>query len=76
MYNFPPNFRALLLQKSAYQRALQTFRAAWPPLFYAIRVGFGVALFASIALIFSTIVVAGTAIEGEDRWVRPRELSK
>lgn len=61
MYNFPSNFRAALLQKSAYRRAVEAFREVWPVLFYGIRVSFGVVLFISIAVIFSTIFFAMTA---------------
>ncbi|CAN0195922.1 unnamed protein product [Ectocarpus sp. 4 AP-2014] len=60
VYNFPSNFRASLLSKSAYRRGVEAVRAAWPVIFYGIRVSFGVVLLASIALIFSTIFFAAT----------------
>ncbi|CAM9807871.1 unnamed protein product [Ectocarpus sp. 6 AP-2014] len=60
VYNFPSNFRASLLSKSAYRRGVESVRAAWPVIFYGIRVSFGVVLLASIALIFSTIFFAAT----------------
>lgn len=63
VYNFPSNVRGVLLQKSTYQRAVAACRAAWPPIFWALRVGFGVSLLISIALVFSTLIVAMTAAE-------------
>lgn len=60
MYNFPPNFRASLLSKSAYRRAVESVRKAWPLIFYGIRVSFGVVLLSSIILIFTTIFFAAT----------------
>lgn len=39
----------------------------WPKLFWGIRVGFGVFLFISIALIFSTLFFAQTSSSSDDR---------
>lgn len=60
MYNFPSNFRASLLSKSAYRRAVESVRKVWPLIFYGIRVSFGVVLLSSIVLIFTTIFFAAT----------------
>eukprot|EP00903_Cladosiphon_okamuranus_P014661 g13591.t2 len=60
VYNFPSNFRASLLSKSAYRRAVESVRKAWPLIFYGIRVSFGVVLLSSILLIFTTIFFAAT----------------
>lgn len=60
VYNFPSNFRASLLSKSAYRRAVEAVRSAWPLIFYGIRVSFGVVLLSSILLIFTTIFFAAT----------------
>lgn len=55
LYEFPSNLRGVLTQNSAKFKAIQTFEKAWPTVFWGIRVSFGVALLASVVLIFSTI---------------------
>lgn len=57
IYEFPPNLNSVLSSNSAKYEALQKFEKAWPTIFWGVRVTFGVALLASIALVFSTIFV-------------------
>jgi len=57
---------SVLASNSAKYKALQTFEKAWPSIFWGIRVGFGVALLASVALIFSTIVVLQSSSSDSD----------
>ena len=57
LYEFPNNLNSVLASNSAKYKARQSFEKAWPVVFTGIRVGFGVALVASIALVFSAIMV-------------------
>jgi hypothetical protein len=61
LYRFPGNLRGVLAERSAKYRAIQAFRKVWPGLFWLIRVSFGVALLASILLVFSTIFFLQTS---------------
>lgn len=66
IYEFPDNLSTVLSSNSAKYKALQTFEKAWPRIFWGLRVSFGVALVASVALIFSTIVVLQSSSESND----------
>ncbi|KAG7373337.1 hypothetical protein IV203_034061 [Nitzschia inconspicua] len=66
IYEFPSNLQSVLSSNSAKYKALQTFEKAWPRIFWGIRVSFGVALVASVALIFSTILVLQTSSNSDD----------
>jgi hypothetical protein len=67
IYEFPPNLNSVLSSNSAKYQALQTFEKAWPAIFWGVRVTFGVALLASVALIFSTILVLQSGSSDDDR---------
>mmetsp|Transcript_25946 Transcript_25946/g.57646 ORF Transcript_25946/g.57646 Transcript_25946/m.57646 type:complete len:626 (+) Transcript_25946:109-1986(+) len=75
IYTFPKDIRGVMSSNSARFKALQTFESIWPKLFYGIRVGFGVVLFASIFAIFSTIflVLSSSGSSGDDRDDRRRD---
>ena len=66
MYEFPPNLNSVLSSNSAKYSAVQTFEKVWPSVFWGIRVGFGVALLASVVLIFSTLLVVSSGGSSED----------
>lgn len=66
LYTFPRNVNAALAQNSAKYQALQTFRNAWPALFWGIRVSFGVALVASLVAIFTTIFFIQSSSSSSD----------
>lgn len=57
IYEFPKDLNGVLSSNSAKYKAKQTFEKAWPSIFWGLRVSFGVALVASVALVFSAIVV-------------------
>ncbi|KAG5175826.1 hypothetical protein JKP88DRAFT_270949 [Tribonema minus] len=70
VYSFPKNFRGVLSARSTAVRVRETLNKAWPYLFYGIRVGFGVALVASIVIIFTAIIavsVAATSSSDDNR---------
>ncbi|OEU21920.1 hypothetical protein FRACYDRAFT_223203 [Fragilariopsis cylindrus CCMP1102] len=66
LYEFPNNLNSVLASNSAKYKARQSFEKAWPVVFTGIRVGFGVALVASIALVFSAIMVLQSQGESSD----------
>jgi hypothetical protein len=66
LYKFPSNLRGVLAERSAKYRAMQTFQKVWPGLFWLIRVSFGVALLASILVVFSTIFFLQTSGSSSD----------
>lgn len=67
MYEFPPNLPSVLSSNSAKFKALQTFEKVWPSIFWGIRVSFGVALLASVVLIFSTLLFVNSSSSDDDR---------
>ena len=68
IYTFPSNVNGVLSSNSAKYRALTTWKEKiFPPLFYATRVGFGVALLASLVAIYSTIFFVMTSSSSSDR---------
>jgi hypothetical protein len=67
LYEFPNDLNSVLASNSAKYKARQTFEKAWPVVFTGIRVGFGVALVASIALVFSAILVLQSSGGSSDR---------
>lgn len=67
IYSFPSNLNSVLSSNSQKFRLLRWFRKkVWPPLFYGIRVSFGVALLVSIFAIFSTIAVISSGSSSND----------
>jgi hypothetical protein len=66
IYEFPPNLSSVLSNNSAKYKAMQAFEKAWPRIFWGVRVSFGLALVASVALIFSTILVLQSSSESND----------
>jgi hypothetical protein len=74
VYQFPPNLPNVLATASAKYKALQTFEKVWPTVFWGIRVSFGVALLASVVLIFSTIFfIQSSSNSSDDRDERRRD---
>lgn len=61
LYEFPPDLNSVLVSNSAKYKSRLAFEKAWPSIFWGIRVGFGVALVASVALVFSAILVLQTS---------------
>jgi len=57
IYEFPKDLNGVLSSNSAKYKLRQSFEKAWPSVFWGLRVSFGVALVASVALVFSAIVV-------------------
>ncbi|CAJ1970291.1 unnamed protein product [Cylindrotheca closterium] len=66
IYEFPSNLKGVLSSNSAKYQALQVFEKAWPTVFWGIRVSFGVALLASVVLIFSTLLVINSSSSSDD----------
>ena len=64
IYEFPDNLNGVLSSNSAKYKTRQAFEKAWPTIFWGLRVSFGVALVASVALVFSAIVVLQTSESG------------
>eukprot|EP00980_Cylindrotheca_fusiformis_P005227 scaffold1119_cov120-Cylindrotheca_fusiformis.AAC.7 len=69
IYDFPSDLQSVLAGNSAKYKALQTFEKVWPSIFWGIRVSFGVALVASVVLIFSTLLFinASTSEDNDNR---------
>lgn len=67
IYEFPKDLNGILSSNSAKYKARQTFEKAWPSIFWGLRVSFGVALVASVALVFSAIVVLQSSSSEDDR---------
>mmetsp|Transcript_30348 Transcript_30348/g.63571 ORF Transcript_30348/g.63571 Transcript_30348/m.63571 type:complete len:620 (+) Transcript_30348:112-1971(+) len=67
IYEFPKDLNLVLSSNSAKFKARQSFEKAWPSIFWGLRVSFGVALVASVALVFSAIVVLQTSSSDDDR---------
>jgi hypothetical protein len=66
LYEFPANLPTVLSANSAKYKALQVFENVWPTVFWGIRVSFGVALLASVVLIFSAIFFIQTSSSSSD----------
>jgi hypothetical protein len=66
LYEFPSNLPTVLSANSAKYKALQVFENVWPSLFWGIRVSFGVALLASVVLIFTAIFAIQTSSSSSD----------
>jgi len=62
VYQFSKNFRGVLRNKFWRLRLREWWKKVWRVLFYLIRISFGMALVASIALIFLTIFAIITAL--------------
>ena len=67
IYEFPPNLKNVLSSNSAKYKALQVFEKVWPSIFWGVRVSFGVALLASVVLIFSTLLFINSSSSDDDR---------
>jgi len=67
IYEFPKDLNGILSSNSAKYKAGQTFEKAWPSIFWGLRVSFGVALVASVALVFSAIVVLQSSSSEDNR---------
>merc|ERR1719421_2644052 len=67
VYVFPSDVQGALSQASNVAAARDAFNNAKPFLFTALRISFGVALFASIALIYSALLVISTSGSSSDR---------
>lgn len=61
LYEFPNDLNSVLSSNSAKYKARQAFEKAWPLVFTGIRATFGVALVASVVLVFSAIIVLQTS---------------
>ena len=66
IYEFPNDLNGVLSSNSAKYKARQSFEKAWPSVFWGLRVTFGVALVASVALVFSAIVVLQSSSSSDD----------
>jgi hypothetical protein len=66
IYSFPKDLPNVLAQRSSQYKLQQTFQKIWPTLFWGIRVGFGVALVASLVAIYSTIFFISTSSGNSD----------
>ena len=68
IYEFPKDLNGVLSSNSAKYKTRQAFEKAWPSIFWGLRVSFGVALVASVTLVFSAIVVLqSSSSESENR---------
>mmetsp|Transcript_33901 Transcript_33901/g.38126 ORF Transcript_33901/g.38126 Transcript_33901/m.38126 type:complete len:613 (-) Transcript_33901:388-2226(-) len=61
LYEFPNDLNSVLSSNSAKYKTRQAFEKAWPLIFTGIRASFGVALVASVLLVFSAIIVLQTS---------------
>jgi len=66
IYEFPSDLNGVLSSNSAKYKARQSFEKAWPSVFWGLRVTFGVALVASVVLVFSAIVVLQSSSSSDD----------
>lgn len=66
VYEFPQNFRSILTSKSAKLRFQATLNKIWQGVFYIIRISFGVALVASIAIMTIAILALIFAANNRD----------
>ena len=67
VYNFPSNVNGALTKASTAAAARQAWSQAKPAVFTVLRAAFGVALFASIAVIYSAIIAISTSSSNRDR---------
>ncbi len=66
IYEFPKDLNGVLSSNSAKYKTQQAFEKAWPSIFWGLRVSFGVALVASVTLVFSAIVVLQSSSSESD----------
>lgn len=67
LYSFPADVTSVLSNNSIKYKASRFVRdKVWPVVFYATRVSFGVALLASIAIIYSTIAFVSSSSSSSD----------
>lgn len=67
IYEFPKDLNGVLSSNSAKYKTRQAFEKAWPSIFWGLRVSFGVALVASVTLVFSAIVVLQSSSSEDNR---------
>lgn len=67
IYSFPKQLNSVLSSNSLKFKIKTSLAKAWPPLFYAIRVSFGITLLVSIFAIFSTIALISSSSSDDDR---------
>ena len=67
VYNFPSNVNGALAKASTAAAAREAWSQAKPAVFTVLRAAFGVALFASIAVIYSAIIAISTSSSNRDR---------
>jgi hypothetical protein len=69
LYSFPADATSVLSNKSIKYKASRFVRdKVWPVVFYANQVSFGVALLASIAIIYSTIAFVSSSSSSSSRF--------
>lgn len=67
LYSFPSSIQQALSSNSLRYRITKLWKQdIWPKLFWSIRIAFGVFLFVSIALIFSTLLFVQTGTSNRD----------
>ncbi len=66
VYGFANGYRGVLSARSGRRRLQETWAAISPALFYVVRLSFGVALIASIALIFTAIIALQSSSSNRD----------
>jgi len=67
IYTFPSGLNSILSSNSIKFKAQRFFlQKVWPPLFYGIRVSFGIALLVSIFAIFTTIAIISSSSSSDD----------
>jgi len=68
IYKFPKDLNSVLSSNSfKFESRRFLTETVWPPLFYLVRISFGLALLASIFIIFSTITVLTSSSSSDDR---------
>ncbi|CAB9497207.1 expressed unknown protein [Seminavis robusta] len=69
LYSFPSDLKGVLQKRSSQYQFQQQIQKAWPTVFWGIRVGFGVALVASLVAIYSTIffINSSSSSDNDDR---------
>ncbi len=66
VYGFSNGYRGALSARSGRRRLQEAWAAASPVMFYILRLSFGVALIASIALIFTAIIALQSTSNSRD----------
>jgi hypothetical protein len=66
IYSFPKSLKGVLSAQNSRYKVQQFAQKAWPAVFWGIRVGFGVALVASLVAIYSTIFFINSSSNSND----------